>query len=165
MRRWTVLTSQRNNGIALLLFAVACGLPRDPDDTLERVRGGVVRVGITENPPWVIATATGADGVEPTLLEEMADSLRARIEWIPGSESRLLADLEARKLDLVLGGLTDDIPWKTKVALTKPFYEDPRTKKKHVMATPPGENAWLVFVERQLHRQRAAIPALVRSVE
>jgi polar amino acid transport system substrate-binding protein len=156
---------RRTNGIVVLLFAVACGLPRDPDGTLERVRGDVVRIGVAESRPWVILTPTGADGIEPALARAIADSLGARIEWIRKGESELLADLEERKLDLVLGGLTDDSPWKTKVALTKPFYEDPGTKKKHVMAAPPGENGWLVFVERQLRRHQATIPALVRSAE
>jgi hypothetical protein len=64
-------TPLRNNGVALLLFAVACGLPRDPDDTLERVRGGVVRVGITDNPPWAIVT--------PVVPNDDADLVR-RIE-------------------------------------------------------------------------------------
>ncbi|HJU69829.1 MAG TPA: transporter substrate-binding domain-containing protein [Gemmatimonadaceae bacterium] len=151
------------NALGVLLFAVACGLPRDPDRTLERVRGGVVRIGVAESRPWVIVTPTGAEGVEPVLAKAIADSLGATIEWIRKSESELLTDLSERKLDLVIGGLTHDSPWKTKIALTKPFYEDPRTKKKHVMAAPPGENAWLVFVERQLRRHQHTIPALVRS--
>jgi polar amino acid transport system substrate-binding protein len=152
-------------GIVVLLVAVACGLPRDPDGTLDRVRGGVIRVGIAESPPWVIVTPGGAEGVEATLVEAIADSLGASIEWIRRSESELLTDLEERKLDLVLAGLTDDSPWKTKVALTKPFYEDPSTRKKHVMAAPPGENAWLVFVERQLRRHQSTIPALLRAAK
>ncbi len=155
----------RAPGIGALVIAIACGLPRDPDRTLERVRGGVVRVGIAESQPWVVVTANGAEGVEPTLVKAIADSLGASIEWIRKGESELLTDLEERKLDLVLAGLTDDSPWKTKVALTKPFYEDPSTRKKHVMAAPPGENAWLVFVERQLHHHQATVPALVRSTQ
>lgn len=155
----------RTHTLVVVLVAAACGLPRDPDGTLERVRGGVVRVGVAENPPWVRITSNGAEGVEPTLVQQVADSLGARIEWIPGAESELLAELEERKLDLVLAGLTADLPWKSKVAFTKPFYDDPETKKKHVMAAPPGENAWLVFLERELHRKQASIPALVRSAE
>lgn len=155
----------RTHGLIVVLVAVACSLPRDPDGTLERVRGGVVRVGVANNPPWVTITPNGAEGVEPTLVRQIADSLGARVEWIPGGESELLADLEERKLDLVLAGLTEDVPWKSKVAFTKPFYDDPETKKKHVMAAPPGENAWLVFVERQLLRKKAAIPSLVPSAE
>src|SRR5687767_15777970 len=101
-------------------------MPRDPDGTLERVRGGIVRVGVAESPPWVVlATPNTAAGVEPTLVKAIADSLGASIEWIHKGESELLTDLEERKLDLVLGGLTEDSPWKAKVALTRFFYEDP----------------------------------------
>ena len=150
---------------ACLLAAAACDLPRDPDGTLERIRGGVVRVGVADSPPWVIGATAGPTGIEPALIEEIASSLTARVEWIPGGESELLARLAERKLDLVIGGLTEDVPWKTKVAYTKPFYDDPATKKKHVMALPPGENAWLVFVDRQLLRRRETIPALVRSTQ
>jgi polar amino acid transport system substrate-binding protein len=142
----------RARALSLCTFALAigCGLPRDPDDTLERVRGGVVRVGVSHNPPWVDITSSGADGIEAELIENIARDLGARIEWTAGAESELLTDLEERKLDVVLGGLTDDSPWKHKVALTRPFFEDPETRKKHVLAMPAGENAWLLYVEREL---------------
>lgn len=159
------IPSLRINGMLVLLCAAACGLPRDPDGTLERVRGGVLRVGVATSPPWVVVTSEGAAGVEPTLVKAIADSLGARIEWIREGESELLSQLADRKLDLVLAGLTDDVPWRAEVAFTRPYYDDPATKKRHVMAAPPGENAWLVFVERQLHRRRASIPDLVRSAE
>jgi polar amino acid transport system substrate-binding protein len=35
---------------------------------------------------------------------------------------------------------------------------------KHVLAAPPGENAWLVYVERFLLAERSTIPGLLRSV-
>lgn len=151
-----IVARARTLSLCGLALAIACGLPRDPDDTLERVRGGVVRVGVSHNPPWVAVTASGAEGIEPDLIEGIARDLGARIEWIPGAESELLVDLEERKLDLVLGGLTADSPWKHKVALTRPFFEDPATKEKHVLAMPPGENAWLLYVEREMRRRDVA---------
>jgi polar amino acid transport system substrate-binding protein len=39
---------------ALLILAVAagsCGIPRDPRGTLDRVRGGTLRVGVAERAP------------------------------------------------------------------------------------------------------------------
>lgn len=36
----------------LLLLVGGCDLPRDPEQTFERVRGGTLRVGITARPPW-----------------------------------------------------------------------------------------------------------------
>jgi hypothetical protein len=34
---------------------------------------------------------------------------------------------------------------------------------KHVLAVAPGENAWLVRVERLLHAQESHVPAMLRS--
>src|SRR3712207_7643050 len=36
----------------LALVAAACDLPRDPEGTLQRVRGGTMRVGVVERRPW-----------------------------------------------------------------------------------------------------------------
>lgn len=38
---------------AVLLLLSSCDLPRDPENTLERVRGAKMRVGITASPPWM----------------------------------------------------------------------------------------------------------------
>ena len=151
------------SGAVVLLLTIGCDLPRDPEDTLERARGGVVRVGVAENPPWVRLAASGASGVEPALVLEIARDLGARIEWVPGAQSTLLSDLHDRKVDLVIGGLTDDLPWKTEVAFTRPFFEDTAAEKRHVMATPPGENAWLLHLDRELHRRRSRVPALLQT--
>jgi polar amino acid transport system substrate-binding protein len=153
----------RTGSTLLLVSALACDLPRDPEDTLERVRGGTLRVGVAHNPPWVVHTATGARGVEPVLATLIARQLDARITWIHGAQSQLLSDLHDRRLDLVLGGLTADLPWKTEVAFTRPFYDDPRTGEQHVMAAPAGENAWLLYLERQLRQRRDTISALIRA--
>lgn len=37
----------------ILALAVACDFPRDAQDTLQRVRNGTMRVGVSENDPWV----------------------------------------------------------------------------------------------------------------
>ncbi len=103
----------------------ACGIPRDPEGTLARVRGGVVRVGVVHNPPWAALDASGeAAGVEPGLVRELAAELGARVEWVPGGESELLAALEHRGLDLVIGGLSAVSPWSPKLGLSRPYYAD-----------------------------------------
>jgi len=143
----------------LLLFAgtIACGLPRDADDTLHRVRGGTLRAGYTENPPWVSDTA----GVERHLVEGFAKSLGARVEWVNDAESELIELVHERKLDLAVGGLTKDGTWITKAASTRPFYHDSTKKKDHVWAAPPGENAWLVAIEKYLRARRDSVPNLL----
>lgn len=218
--------------LAALLLA-GCGIPRDPESTLDRVRGGALRVGITESEPWTRLEAGQPGGVEVELVRRFATELGARVEWVDGSEADLIAALEVRELDLVVGGLTADTPWQTKAAITRSYattrmvvavpvsqpvpddiaglrvavelgsdaagiLEDKTDaipvrvpdvtqvkgsavavdewlldnldlrdtgvhlrKVKHVMATPLGENAFLVRLERFLIAHQDQVPALL----
>jgi polar amino acid transport system substrate-binding protein len=109
----------------LLLAAVtACGLPRDAEGTMDRVRGGTIRVGMVVDTPWVTDSAGGAGGVEAALVGEIARGLNARPEWVRAPESKLLEALKTRQLDLVIGGFSAKTPWSKEVAITKPYYTD-----------------------------------------
>ena len=214
---------------AAVCVLAACGIPRDPEGTLARVEGGVIRVGVVDNPPWASVPASGeAAGVEPRLVRALAAELGARVEWVPGAESELLAALEHHSVDLVIGGISDASPWKPKLGLSRPYYTDTLAvagvpaqrslqgvrvgvepsragaaelesqgaqpvpvaelaafagpvaapvwrleqlgrsagevlgQEKRVFAAAPGENGWLVRVERFLHARRDSIPALLR---
>ena len=110
--------------LALLLAVplIGCGIPRDPEGTLERVTGGTMRVGVTQAEPWAVLTAgdpTG--GVEVRLVEDFAASIDAEIEWVDGSEEELFGALEVRELDLVIGGITSTNPWSANVTFTHPY--------------------------------------------
>jgi polar amino acid transport system substrate-binding protein len=108
--------------IAAALALGACDrFPRDPERTLERARGGVIRVGVAPNPPWTILGGAEPGGVEADLARDFARSLDARITWVAGPESDLLRGLESFELDLVIGGLTDDTEWGKRVGLTRPY--------------------------------------------
>jgi polar amino acid transport system substrate-binding protein len=108
--------------------AAACGMPKDPQRTLERVRGGgTVRVGMAENPPWT--------RVEADLVRAFAEELGAKVEWTAGAESVLLEGVEAFQLDLVVGGLRDDTPYAPKLGLTRPFL----TFEVHVGLSPGAD--------------------------
>jgi polar amino acid transport system substrate-binding protein len=221
--------------LAILLAAgvAGCGIPRDPKSTLDRARGGTLRAGITANDPWTTLEGGRPGGVEVELVEQFAHELGAKVEWIDGSEAELIGALEVRELDLVVGGLTADTPWKSKAAITRSYattrvvvavpasqplpgdiaglrvaveagsdaagiLEDKTdavpvrvpdvtqvkgsavavdewlldnlglrdtgvhlSKAKHVMATPLGENAFLVRLERFLIAHQAQVPALL----
>jgi polar amino acid transport system substrate-binding protein len=109
------------------LLATGCGIPRDPEHTLERARGATLRVGVAEAGPWARRSggrgpAGEPSGVEPALVRGFAASIDAGVEWHPGGETELLAALERFELDLVIGGLTTASPWKSRVGLTRGYY-------------------------------------------
>jgi polar amino acid transport system substrate-binding protein len=223
---------KRLAAVAALMLA-GCGLPLDPEGTLERIEGGRMLVGVTEEPPWTILQETTPSGAEAELVERLAADVDASVEWVDGSEESLLSALEKRELDLVIGGLTQEDPWSAQVGFTRPYFEvdivlgvpagEPPpsdidglevtvetgtetaqlvedaggipvrvsdvtsasgpvvaedwllrtmgyqlteivlTVEKHVMAAAPGENAWLVRVERFLRSQAEEIAALLES--
>ncbi|WP_454050054.1 substrate-binding periplasmic protein [Cellulomonas sp. Marseille-Q8402] len=138
---------------AATLLLTGCGgaFPADPDGTLERVTGDVLRVGVTANEPWTAADPGGEpSGLEVDLAAEFAETLDARVEWTVGSEEDLIGRMERRELDLVVGGFTGTSPWGAQAALTTPYTTVPDEEGKpepHVMAAPLGENAFLVRLE------------------
>jgi polar amino acid transport system substrate-binding protein len=121
-------------GLALLL--AGCALPRDPEGTLERVRGGTLRVGITAAEPWTRVEGRRPAGVEVELVRGFARGLRAEIEWAQGSETELVEALAERELDLLVGGLARDTPWSKEVALTRPY-----TTARVLVGVPRSEGA------------------------
>ncbi len=142
-------------GLALLVALTACSatIPTDPDGTLDRVSGGVLRVGVSPSPPWT-DLPDGPDGepagTEVELVEEFAGTIDAEVQWAAGGEEELIGLLERGELDLVIGGLTARSPWAEKAALTYRYTETTGpdgAKELHVMAAPMGENAFLVELE------------------
>jgi extracellular solute-binding protein (family 3) len=146
--------SLATGALALAVFASACGLPRDTEGTTDRVRGGIVRAGAVIDPPWVVDSAGVPAGIEPTVVSRLAQRLGARVQWRVSTESELLHALHERELDVVVGGLADDTPWKKEIAITLPYHTDtaPRTTRveHHVLAAAPGENRWLMELNREL---------------
>jgi len=141
--------------VALMLAALAgCqAIPADTEGTLDRVRNGVLRAGITHNPPWVDTTvSSGPEGTEVRLVEAIATDLQAEVTWTVGSEAALVAALHDGSLDVVAGGFTDDTPWAKEAAMTAPYLEESDTgrTRRHVLLTRAGENRFLTTVEQLL---------------
>lgn len=139
----------------LVLMLTACGvqIPMDPHGTLDRVRDGVIRVGVTENHPWVELDKTvRPTGIEPDLIKRFAQQLSSEVQWTTGSEAVLLDALERGELDLVAGGFLEDTPWVEKGAVTRPYTETTTSagRDKHVMIVRMGENGFLVTLEEFL---------------
>ena len=125
--------------VVLLLAAIAvagCQYPRDPDGTLNRVEGGVMRVGVTEADPWVLLDGDRpVGGAEVELARRFARDVGARIEWVHGSEEELVDAAKEGQVDLILGGLTSKSRWKKDVAFTRPYVET-----RAVVGIPAGES-------------------------
>jgi polar amino acid transport system substrate-binding protein len=146
--------------LALAAAAAGCRVPADPDGTLDRVSGGVMRVGIAHNPPWTEVRGSEGGGLEAELAEGFARRLDARVEWTVDTEAELVERLELGELDLVVAGLTKKTPWSKHAAVTRPYAEAPNRQGKpepHVMAAPLGENAFLVELERYLAQREADV--------
>ncbi|MDF7811476.1 transporter substrate-binding domain-containing protein [Hymenobacter sp. YC55] len=146
--------------VALLPLLGCDGFPKDPEHTLDQVRNGTLVVGYSENPPWVVKTTGTPTGPEAELVEAFARTLSARVQWRNDTEQNLFEALERRQVHVVVAGLTDQNPWKEKVAFTRPYMEV--GKEKHVLASIQGENAFIVALERFLHQQEAALPPSVQ---
>lgn len=152
--------------LCLCALGLACGVPKDPDGTLEHVQGGVMRVGVAVHEPWTSDSAGQPGGIEPALVRALAQELRARVTWVRGGESVLLPRLHERELDLVIAGLDAKTAWKSKIGMTSPYVTlHDATKRKMVWAVAPGENAWQMRVERFLREQKPNIERATEHVD
>jgi membrane-bound lytic murein transglycosylase MltF len=143
------------------MLIAGCDFPRDPEGTLDRALSKPLRVGVSPNEPW---TAWEGDepqdrpiGIEPELVEQFAKELKTKVVWVHGSETELLTQLEHFGLDVVAAGLKDDTIWSDRVALSRPYAET--GDGKHVLAAPPGENEFLLRLDKFLARQERAVEA------
>jgi polar amino acid transport system substrate-binding protein len=107
--------------LSLLAALTACQYPRDPEGTLDRVTGDVVRAGIGDDPPWAFIEEGRPAGIEVDLIEAFARSLGARIRWTHASHEDLLEGLEEGTLDVVIDGITTESPWSGRVGLARPY--------------------------------------------
>ncbi|CEA09859.1 Membrane-bound lytic murein transglycosylase F [Arthrobacter saudimassiliensis] len=132
-----------------VLMLTAC-MPRDPDETLDRVRGGELRVGISHNPPFTSIAGDEPTGSEVDLVLRFAEQLGAEVAWHAAGEEALMDQLKEGQLDLVIGGLSEQSPWTDKAALSAPYGTSTGAdgkERKMVMAAALGENAFLMELE------------------
>jgi polar amino acid transport system substrate-binding protein len=159
--------------LAVGLSVTGCQYPRDVEGTLDRVAdGGDLRVGVSEEDPYVVLAGDRPSGVEVRLLEDFARRLGARVEYVSGGEESLVEQLREGELDVVVGGITKRSPWKKEVAPTRPYattherVADKRVTDQHVMLVRNGENAFLVRLEQYLLDRKEPIRrALAREGE
>ena len=81
---------------AITLLTGCADLPKDPEHTLERVNAEHrIRIGLSENPPWVIRTAGEPRGAEVQLMREFARELGAQPQWFWGNEQQHMEALKS----------------------------------------------------------------------
>jgi hypothetical protein len=129
------------------LALAACGrLPMDPDGTLDRIRSerrfrvGLIADGDSEVTPerqrLFLARVARAAGAAPLFKE--------------GASEPLLIELEEGKLDLVIGPLSPESPWISRVALLPAVGETVAPQR---LALTPiarnGENRWIMLLETE----------------
>ena len=135
--------------LLLLCLALAgCGLPRDTEGTLERVRvERSFRVGL-------VATGEAKPAVAEAeaLLRRLSASTGATPRLEAGAAEPLLARLEAGELDLVIGRFVDRSPWEKRVSIAPAVQSSisGAGARSHQLAaaTRHGENAWIALVHR-----------------
>jgi ABC-type amino acid transport substrate-binding protein len=143
--------------ILVLVAAAACGIPRDPEGTTGRVRGGELRAGAIAHPPWIVVEDGRVSGVEAEVVERFAAALGARVAWTAAPEAELAEALGAFRVDLVAGGLRPADERFAKLGRSRPFRVG---GEEHVLVVAPGENRFLVTLDRHLHAERERIAAL-----
>ena len=83
----------------------------------------VLRVGITEVPPFVIKEPDGSwRGISIDLWRTVASNAGYRFELLPMPFERLFPSLEAGQLDVVVGALTMTAEREERVDFSHPFY-------------------------------------------
>jgi|SRR5918993_1926167 hypothetical protein len=134
----------------LVVFGLAaCDLPRDPEKTLEAVRGQELRVG-------VLKFGQNAEKDRP-VVERLAASLEAKLVYVEGDAHALFEDLKRGHLHLVIGGVPESTPFGKELGLSKPVgpLHGAHEEEDRVLAVRPGENAFLLRVNEVIEAAKA----------
>lgn len=129
---------------------VGCGLqvPADPDGSLDRLTGGILRAGASPESGLVNTTGGSVTGPLADLVEGFAERQSATVEWTVGSEETLVTGLEDGQLDIVIGGMTSNTPWADRAGVTRGYPAIPGTNDRDiVLLVPLGENRLLSELE------------------
>ena len=126
--------------------------PKDPENTSEKAKE-TLRVGIIEHPPFTYAADQQYSGIEVELVKNFAAQSGYDIQWINAPEEVVMEMLKNYELHMAVGGFTTKSPYKKEIGFTKAYLK--KEKKKYVMAVAPGENAFLLRLEKFLSSQKS----------
>ncbi len=137
----------RLGALVLVLGLAACtDIPRDPNQTTERVlQSQEFRVGIV----------SGSDIDRSQAIVDRLQALTgAKATMTEGEASLLIEKLEQGRIDLLIGSFAKNSPLKTSVTLSAPMGNSKVPADKAVIraAMQPGENRWIMLVEKAVRR-------------
>lgn len=115
--------------------------PKDPGNTLQRVENGILRVGISNNPPFTNVSNNNYSGIEVEIVRMYTNSKNAEIEWKTDSLQDLVTEMKNSNLDIIIAGLDRDSFIRKELAITIPYHD------KKVIAVQRGENAFITDFE------------------
>lgn len=132
--------------LPFLLLASCEDFPRDPENTLERVR--------SEHSFKVGLVAPLGEQAEPkiaALLQRVSAETDALPQLKRGDAEPLLNQLEQGEIDLVIGRFEKKSPWAKLVTLGPPLERERHGKVEFHLAPVMrnGENAWISLIERE----------------
>ncbi|UOB19165.1 transporter substrate-binding domain-containing protein [Abyssalbus ytuae] len=128
----------------VVLLLTACQVPKDPENSFSSAQKSGLKVGVVNNPPFVLVNNGSYTGPEIKLIKNFAKANKLNIQFYEGSESNLVKDLENYNLHIVAGGFEKNSLWKKRATLSKPY------DKKHVLLLPRGENKLLFEIEKHI---------------
>ena len=147
-------------GLTGLVLLTACGdYPRDPEGSLARAHETALRVGLSHDPPFVDLSRGEPSGIEVDWIQRFAQARGMRVQWVVDGHDRLMYELLDFRLHIVAGGHHHDSPWQD-VSWSYPVRHataDGMVERR--FALPPGENAWQLAIDRQLHADASALAA------
>ena len=141
------MTMQRLGALVLVFGLAACAdIPRDPNQTADRV---------LQSQKLDVGVVSGSDSDESRIIIDRLESLTGAKATIAEGEASLLVDrLEQGRLDLLIGSFAKNSPLKTSVTFSVPVGNRKVPANKPVIraAMHPGENRWIMLVEKAVRR-------------
>ena len=145
--QFITISQTRQFGLFILcaFFFYSCDFPKDPNNSFNDSKVYGLKVGVVNNPPYTNIFDNRFAGKEVRIIEEFAKQHELIIEYIIGSESVLIKQLEQRKIQTIIGGFNKNTVWTKHAGLTTP-YDDV-----HVFLIPKGENRLAFELEKHFN--------------
>jgi polar amino acid transport system substrate-binding protein len=104
----------------ILLLSSCTSFPKDANNTLESVRGHVIRVGLSAYDSSEAASGRPAT-FEMYIINQFAREVNAKVQWVKGSQSEMIQLLEDQHLHLAIGGYKSPSPFEKVVSFSRPY--------------------------------------------